>query len=599
VSNRRPDLTFDETNKFPFPFTAKQGSDAMNQNYFVSTADRHIVAELANRNNQRNRTGKPRFRDALIVFALMATVLAVMALCQSPARGQQIIQFTAPAWCQPCREVEPIVASLARSGLPIKVIDIDQQADEAARYGFNRGTDHIPMFVAVDVSGKRVGSAVVGVQSESTLRAMYASVAKPAQPEKTQANNAAHCRIAVADGSWGSGTLVEVDGDTAMVITCSHLFDDSRDGIVCHFSCGSFQARLIDIDKDSDLAALQIKRPNVEPLAIDDSTPTGPLTVCGYGSPEKNQFRQSTASIVGWVSPGSTNGKCAVIQTAARSGDSGGAVLNANGAMVGVVWGSLKGQAYLTCDGQFRQFIGRVLPSRRNDRRQVSPTAPPTPQPATQSQNAVGEQWIQWRSEVEAKLAALQGGKQDRGDYLTAGQLPKPYTPPTDLANRGYVEDRLKSVCTVVDTKLSETATKADIKETHTLIDRVLPAVKDAVEVRLNKLPVSTAAGVATHILGVPTWIAAPIGLIGGPVGVAASIGALIAFRRLSRRMAGLREKNNSTVAGGPQSDRFPAGLGNRHQRPDVPVAGQIGPRDRDGRPMPGHPLYVAEPGPN
>ena len=49
----------------------------------------------------------------------------------------------------------------------------------------------------------------------------------------------AHCRVFVGDGSTGSGTLIAQSDATGLVLTCSHLFDDSAADIVAAFPDGS------------------------------------------------------------------------------------------------------------------------------------------------------------------------------------------------------------------------------------------------------------------------------------------------------------------------------------------------------------------------
>src|SRR5262245_1498328 len=79
--------------------------------------------------------------------------------------------------------------------------------------------------------------------------------------EENLGGTAAHCRITVGDGSTGSGTLVERNDATALVLTCSHLFDSSTANIVVGFPNGKrFHARLLDRDRANDLAALLIRR---------------------------------------------------------------------------------------------------------------------------------------------------------------------------------------------------------------------------------------------------------------------------------------------------------------------------------------------------
>jgi S1-C subfamily serine protease len=78
----------------------------------------------------------------------------------------------------------------------------------------------------------------------------------------------AHCRITVGDGSTGSGTLVDRNEVTGLVLTCAHLFDNATSNIIVGFPGGKrFVARLVERDRANDLAALLIRRPDVEPLA--------------------------------------------------------------------------------------------------------------------------------------------------------------------------------------------------------------------------------------------------------------------------------------------------------------------------------------------
>src|SRR5688572_24807760 len=84
-------------------------------------------------------------------------------------------------------------------------------------------------------------------------------------------DSSAHCRITVGDGSMGSGTLVACDKAIGLVLTCSHLFDQSTGRIVVRFPSGvRYAAQLVDQDRGHDLAAIAIRRPNVKPLVMSD-----------------------------------------------------------------------------------------------------------------------------------------------------------------------------------------------------------------------------------------------------------------------------------------------------------------------------------------
>jgi trypsin-like peptidase len=179
-------------------------------------------------------------------------------------------------------------------------------------------------------------------------------------PRLSTLDHSAHCRITVADGSAGSGTLVRRSSSTGLVLTCAHLFDDATGRIIVTFAGGQrFAARLVERDRAHDLAALLIRRPDVEPVAVSDEEPSGVLSACGYGpNGQLHCFRGNitgAAIAAGAVHPSLT------IAGAARPGDSGGGVLNTSGQLVGVVWGQRDGHTYATCGRPVHEFLKRIL----------------------------------------------------------------------------------------------------------------------------------------------------------------------------------------------------------------------------------------------
>ncbi len=100
----------------------------------------------------------------------------------------------------------------------------------------------------------------------------------------TPVSSSAHCRITVADGSTGSGTLVRRTNSLGLVLTCAHLFDNATGRIIVTFTNGQrFAARLVERDRAHDLAALLIRRSDAEPITVSDEEPSGVLSACGYG----------------------------------------------------------------------------------------------------------------------------------------------------------------------------------------------------------------------------------------------------------------------------------------------------------------------------
>lgn len=275
----------------------------------------------------------------------------------------------------------------------------------------------------------------------------------------------ASCRVqnALGDGStnFGSGTLIDVTADNSrgLVLSCAHLFTEGQGRVVVAFADGrSHGANVLAIDSDADLSALEIGNPReiAAPIGTDvDGAAT--LTACGFGP--NGQFRCVAGRIVG-VSQGA--GQVSLrIAGAVRSGDSGGGVFDPSGRLVGVVWGESGGVTYASSGGPLRQFLARVM-GRGNSASTgrggtslpvesqaamicpngrcplVAPSiiggapAPLSPsvgggslfgsRGATSDCDCQGQCVAQWAA-VAARLDALEAGKQDRGDYLSRGEL--------------------------------------------------------------------------------------------------------------------------------------------------------------------------------
>ena len=78
---------------------------------------------------------------------------------------QQLLHFTA-SWCQPCKQMEPLIAKLVSENLAINYnkIDLSDEFDDAIEYGV-RG---VPTFIAV-VDGKESARHTGGATEEKLL----------------------------------------------------------------------------------------------------------------------------------------------------------------------------------------------------------------------------------------------------------------------------------------------------------------------------------------------------------------------------------------------------------------------------------------------
>ena len=74
--------------------------------------------------------------------------------------------------------------------------------------------------------------------------------------------------------SYGSGTLVYADADRGVVITNWHVINEAAAPISVHFPDGFYSVGTIQaVDRDWDLAAIVIRKPNVQPVPLATSAP--------------------------------------------------------------------------------------------------------------------------------------------------------------------------------------------------------------------------------------------------------------------------------------------------------------------------------------
>ncbi|KGN70044.1 Do family serine endopeptidase [Porphyromonas sp. COT-239 OH1446] len=136
---------------------------------------------------------------------------------------------------------------------------------------------------------------------------------------------------------YGSGVIISEDG---YIITNNHVIDNSQEISVTLNDNRTFTAKLIGTDADSDIALLKVEGKNLPtiPFGNSDALRLGEW-VLAVGNPF-NLNSTVTAGIVSAKSrsAGGRNRVEAFIQTdaAINSGNSGGALVNASGELVGI-----------------------------------------------------------------------------------------------------------------------------------------------------------------------------------------------------------------------------------------------------------------------
>jgi hypothetical protein len=249
--------------------------------------------------------------------------------------------------------------------------------------------------------------------------------------------NAASCRVLnrlAHFNNVGSGTLVDITDDQSegLVLTCAHLFTEGVGQIVVEFPQGkSHGAKLVAIDRGADLAALAISKPEGLRSSVKFEVEKNQVVrACGFGP--SGVYECASGPVVGEVSDAEQ--VSVLIGDAVRSGDSGGGVFDSEGNLVAVVWGEAGGVTYASGGAPLRQFLDRVLGRRTAFvyacpggmcPRLASPIFAPRVEPPAISPPAEAGSPLQMEvlDELKRRITALEQTKQDRGDYVTRGEL--------------------------------------------------------------------------------------------------------------------------------------------------------------------------------
>ncbi len=145
--------------------------------------------------------------------------------------------------------------------------------------------------------------------------------------------------------SLGLGGLMHVHPtqDRALVITATHVVVDARpgaDGIEVHFHDGTgYYAKVGWSDPSYELTILEIRRPNVRaPRLVVGQPARNALRIVSVAT---GRLRTFVANVIGHTQPSRTDTRPFWEAPApTQSGDSGGPVFDAEGRLLGVMWGN-------------------------------------------------------------------------------------------------------------------------------------------------------------------------------------------------------------------------------------------------------------------
>lgn len=137
----------------------------------------------------------------------------------------------------------------------------------------------------------------------------------------------------------GTAVLIYKGAKRAIAATVAHCVDemDRSDEIILEFSNGEeFKCTIIGRDSADDLAILGLDCPSAEPMPIFVGHPQKGerSTIAGYGS---GCYRSLSGTVRGYLSVKGAPSVRIQVTGIARLGDSGGAILNGDGELIGIL----------------------------------------------------------------------------------------------------------------------------------------------------------------------------------------------------------------------------------------------------------------------
>lgn len=218
--------------------------------------------------------------------------LAALALFSAPGYGgvnspavstdTVLIEFSSPQ-CVHCRTMQPVIDRLKQQGCPVQVIDTTLQPDVARQFQIT-GVPTFVMLAGGRETGRVVGAAtyerlaaLVGATQARSASEGIASSTPNNQPTNHRADSSANAeqaataatvRLQVEDAKglgFGTGTIIDTHEGEALVVTCGHLFRESKgQGKIAVDVFGAANGRslpgqLIAYDLDRDIALVSVR----------------------------------------------------------------------------------------------------------------------------------------------------------------------------------------------------------------------------------------------------------------------------------------------------------------------------------------------------
>lgn len=316
------------------------------------------------------------------IVSAFVVLLAVISGAEVSAANSILLAFSSDR-CGHCQAMKPTLALLENNGTPIRRVNVNREPELARRHGIRQ----TPTYVVL--SGGRELTRLVGTQTAEKLNNALAIdpagphfdtgasldnrsiLGSPKTPSATAAGNgssrgeimpnlsiadaverarAATVRLRVFEGRGfgvGTGTIIDRHGEEALVLTCGHLFRETKLQAkieVDLFVGGQIKTvpgQVIDYDADNRDIALVVIRPGVEiqPVAIlnPNAAPQSGQAVFSFGCDHGDDPSRRDTRITGVNKYNQQfNASNIEIKGAPVDGRSGGGLFDQAGRLIGV-----------------------------------------------------------------------------------------------------------------------------------------------------------------------------------------------------------------------------------------------------------------------
>ena len=172
---------------------------------------------------------------------------------------------------------------------------------------------------------------------------------------------AAACKVTVnlraglANG--GSGTLIGVTENEALVLTVSHVAERVGQTATCQFSDQKVHGYVLATHPTADLALILIERPDgVNPVVVANANrDSGPFYLVGYPGYDRDTMRYQIGEYV------DHDKETLVVTSRPEKGQSGGPAFNRYGQVVGAISAYGPRYGYVADGAALRELVGPYL----------------------------------------------------------------------------------------------------------------------------------------------------------------------------------------------------------------------------------------------